>query len=79
MKQPEYILEIGTKIRTHAKLGDTAGMLVPQSVLAQRKADAVGAICGAVAGHGGDVYGVLHDDDTTISVYCFDEFELDTA
>lgn len=77
MKQPEYILEIGTKIRTHAKLGDTAGMNVGSRNMAQRKADTTGLILDVVPGHGGDVYWVLHDGEPTPAAYCFDEFELE--
>ena len=79
MKQPEYILQNLTRIRTHEHLGETAGFFITKRHLDQRKAGAVGAICGIVGGHGGDVYYVAHIGDTAMAAYCWDEFELEPA
>ena len=76
MKQPEYILPKGTKIRTHATLGDTRGMMIGPGNMSMRKADTPGVIHGVVGGHGGDVYWVQHPGDVLLAPYCFDEFEL---
>lgn len=78
MNQPTYILDNGTRIRTHTKLGTNQGMNVAAIHIDQREADAEGTIAGVVGGHGGDVYWVQHVEtrgDTT-APYCFDEFEL---
>ena len=82
MKQPTYILENCTRIRTHTKLGSEKGMMIAPKYLANRKPDLVGEIFGVVGGHGGDVYWVKHktEDDSLFgaqAAYCFDEFELE--
>jgi hypothetical protein len=79
MKQPHYLLDSRTRIRTHAVLGDTMGFLITERHLSQRKPNAVGAISGIVGGHGGDVYFVTHVGDSAMAVYSFDEFELEPA
>ena len=79
MNEPEYLLEAGVRIRTHAKISDTGGMLIAQAHLDRRKAGAVGAIGGIVGGHGGDVYYVAHVGDTRMAAYGFWEFELEPA
>jgi len=76
MEEPQYILESGTKIVTHTNLCGTGGMLVKDQYLKARRPDAHGTIRNWVAGHGGDVYWVEHDDDKTIAVYGWMEFEL---
>lgn len=77
MKQPESVLPPGTKIRTHAVLGDTRGMLIGPGNVSMRKADTPGEIRGVVGGYGGDVYWVQHPGDVLFAPYCFDEFERD--
>lgn len=73
MMRPESILKRGTKILTHAKLGETEGMVVGASNLAQRRTKARGTI----AGHRGDVYWVDHGDASADRApYCFNEFEI---
>ncbi len=76
MDQPSTILKSGTLIRTHAKLGDTKGLLIFGDNLKARRPDADGKITGVVGGHGGDVYWVQHGEETLVAAYCFDEFEL---
>ena len=79
MRQPEYILEAGTRVRTHETMDDTRGMLIAPKHLKNRKPNAVGAICGIVGGHGGDVYWVAHVGDNEMAAYGWWEFELEPA
>jgi len=67
-------LPTGTRIRTHAVLGTTTGMMVASQHLTARKPDTLGTINGIAGGHGGEVYFVAHEG--TIGAYCWDEFEL---
>ncbi len=76
MNSPATLLPSNTTIRTNAKLDDTKGMLINKRHLDQRRPSAEGRIVGIVAGHGGDVYWVLHPDTQTPAAYCFTEFEL---
>lgn len=76
MQQPPTILDTGTRIRTHARLGSTAGMNVASVHLDQRCADTPGTITGVVGGCGGDVYWVMHEGCGPSAPYCFDEFEV---
>lgn len=78
MQQPAYILDNGTRVRTHATLGDARGMNVAQVHIDQRVANAEGEIVGIVGGCGGDVYWVMHEGCGPSAPYCFDEFELVT-
>jgi hypothetical protein len=75
MDEPREVLKSGTIIRTHDVLGGTTGLLIKPSYLAARRAGATGIIGGWVAGHGGDVYWVKHDDDV-VSAYGWREFEF---
>lgn len=81
MKQPKYILPVGTRIITHDELfnkpefGLTATL---HGLVVARKQGAKGSIWGVVGGAGGDLYWVDHEDGTRAS-YCFTEFELDTS
>jgi hypothetical protein len=77
VKEPTTVLEGYTRIRTHETLGSTAGFMVTDRHLSQRRPNAVGAISGFVPGHGGDVYYVTHEGSSAMAVYCFDEFELE--
>ena len=79
MKEPEHILESGTRIRTHEKLDSTTGLLITDRHLKLRRPNAVGVIGGIVGGHGGDVYFVAHIGDPSYAVYCFVDFELEPA
>lgn len=76
MEEPKEILGDGTKIVTDKVLGSTSGILVKPQYLNARRANAVGTVKSWVAGHGGDIYWVEHDDDKTIAVYGWMEFEL---
>lgn len=67
MEQPKYILDTGTRIRTHATLRHS-------DHFGARHPDKPGKIAGVVGGMGGDVYHVDHDDGAR-AIYCFDEFE----
>jgi hypothetical protein len=69
MKQPEYLLNTGTRVRTHDHEFTCA-------LPGVRRRNAVGKIKGVVGGMGGDVYWVDHDDGAR-GAYCFDEFELE--
>jgi hypothetical protein len=77
MKEPTHILRGYTRVRTHETLGSTGGFLITARHLSPRKPNMVGAICGIVEGHGGDVYYVAHIGDPAMAVYGFDEFELE--
>lgn len=71
MKQPDTILEIDTRIVTHAELGAYADL----DRNPYRCPNKPGRIGNIVGGMGGDVYVVKHDDGTS-APYRFDEFEL---
>lgn len=75
MKQPEYILEKGTEIITHPKLGPTTGLSVPPHFVAARRSGAKATLGTPVPGHGGDIYWATHEDGST-ALYNFTEFEL---
>lgn len=79
MNEPEYILESGTRIRTNEPLASTGGFLIAQKHMDVRKPNAVGAICGIVGGHGGDVYWVAHIGDPCMAAYGWMDFELEPA
>ena len=53
-------------------LESTQGMLIGQRFLDARKEGAVGIVYGVVAGHGGDVLWVKHEDGAE-AAYCFTE------
>ena len=76
MQEPKYVLSSGTKIRTHEALQPTTGMIIKQEYLDRRRPDAAGVLGGFVPGHGGDIYWVRHEDDKTVAVYGWMEFEL---
>ena len=78
MQEPAYILSPGTKIVTDKMLGSTAGIFVLPHYLAARRAGVKGVIRNWVAGHGGDIYWVEHEDGS-IAVYGWMEFEFDTG
>ena len=77
MQEPAEILSPGTKIVTDKVLGSTAGIFVRPLYLEARRPNAKGTIKNWVAGHGGDVYWVEHEDGA-IAVYGWMEFEYDT-
>lgn len=74
MKSAGDTLPTGTRIRTHAVLGTTTGMMVASQHLTARQPDTLGTINGIAGGHGGEVYFVAHEG--TVGAYCWDEFEL---
>lgn len=76
MKQPETVLQQGTKIKTHEKLNEPHGMLLGANALENRAPSTVGSIMLPAPGHGGDVYFVKHDEGV-VAAYCWDEFELE--
>ena len=55
VEQPEYILNRGTKVKTHAELETTTGMMISYKYLVLRRTNDEGIIRGPVPGHGGDV------------------------
>ena len=73
MKEPEYILENGTRVKVHDNIGGPAGIFVKQEILDRRTPGISGQICGFVPGHGGDVNG----EENTGSAYGWWEFELE--
>lgn len=79
MNQPAYILEPGTRIRTHATLESAADIVAPTAQLWARRGDTDGIITGVVPGHGGDVYWVRHETMGTVAPYCYREFDLDSG
>lgn len=76
MNEPQYLLEPGTRIVTHASLGSTLGIIVRDQYLATRRPSTPAVLGNYVAGHGGDIYWAKHDDGT-VAVYGWQEFELD--
>jgi len=78
MKEPKFLLENETKVRTHKVLNSVNGIIVSMHHIEARKADRVGTIKGVVSGHGGDIYWVHHEGDPMLdpAVYCWTEFEL---
>ena len=79
MQEPSVILANLTRIRTSERLDGTGGMLISEHHLSQRKPNAIGAICGIVGGHGGDVYFVAHLGATSMAAYGWWEFDLAPA
>lgn len=59
---------------TTGNLESTRGMLIVPDKIANRRAGAHGVIGGYVAGHGGDVWWVKHDDGA-VAPYMFTELE----
>ena len=78
MNEPTYILDSGTKIVTDKRLGSTSGIFVRPQYIEARRPSAKGVIKNWVAGHGGDIYWVEHEDGA-IAVYGWMEFEFDTG
>lgn len=78
MKEPDYILNPGTRIVTHDVLGSTLGILVKEPYLDARRTSTRAMLGNYVAGHGGDIYWAKHDDGT-VAVYGWQEFELEEA
>jgi hypothetical protein len=79
MKEPEYILNPGTRVLTHGHLDSIGGMLIASRHLEMRRPSVIGVVTGIVAGHGGDVYFVMHLGDPCSAAYGFMEFELAPA
>ena len=75
MDEPREVLKPGTIIRTHDVLGGTTGLLIKAEAIEARRSGATGIIGGYVAGHGGDIYWVKHDDGV-VSAYGWREFNL---
>ena len=65
----------GLLVRVHT-LGSTNGMLIQQHYLDARREGAIGIIDGSVAGHGGDVWWVRHENSSEIGAYVFHEFDI---
>jgi hypothetical protein len=70
-----------TLVRTDPNLHGTGGFLISDKYQKNRKADTEGILWGYVAGHGGDVWWVVHQFDAegqpveaTVAVYGFREF-----
>ena len=63
----------GDRVRV-TRLGDTTGFLIHARPMLCRKAGVFGVVANYVAGHGGDVYFVTHDDGQ-VGAYVYDELE----
>lgn len=74
MREPDYILNPGTAVKTYSVLDVTTGFLVAKRHLDARRSDGQGVVVGIAAGHGGDVYFVQHDE--AVAAYGFWEFDL---
>jgi hypothetical protein len=57
------------------KKDGTKGMLIHAKHLSVRRRDVTGTIIQAVAGHGGDVWFVQHDESDQVGAYAFTEME----
>lgn len=66
-------VEPGLRVVT-GNLETTKGMLIVPAALKRRRSGAHGVVGPYVAGHGGDVWWVQHDDGTT-APYMFTELE----
>lgn len=64
----------GLRVRT-TELGPMTGTSIPPSHLACRKSGITGTAKSYVAGYGGDIWYVEHDDDRKVGAYCFTEIE----
>ena len=71
-------IEEGMSIRTHERLGSTAGMMVHRSYLDARRAGEKGKLLTWVPGHGGDLWLIEHEDGRR-AVYCYMEFFVEGA
>lgn len=60
----------GERVFVMSRLIDTAGMLVAERFLAARECGAIGTCYGYVAGHGGDLHWVKHDDGAEACYLC---------
>ncbi len=78
MREPEYILNPMTRVKTN-RLYSTGGFMITQKHIDARKPDTIGVITGIVGGHGGDVYWVAHLGDSCTAAYGWEEFELEPA
>ena len=83
MKEPEFILKWGTKVKTSPTLGSVAGVFVQETHIALRAPNLEGTICGVVGGCGGDIYFVGHGEPKDdkfqpeqVAVYGWTEFDL---
>lgn len=65
----------GMKVRINCQPDNTAGFLIVKDLLANRKAETTGVLYGYVAGHGGDVWYVIHEGTPVIKVNDVDEWE----
>jgi len=69
---------IGKRVKI-GRLQRTLGMIVHRAYLDNRRHGATGSVSTWVAGHGGDVWLVLHDGSDDVAAYWTDEMEvLDT-
>lgn len=66
-------LEYGVQVKTNKHLFDTRGILIAQKHLDVRTPNKKGFVTGWVPGHGGDVWWVMHRDNT-VGVYATKEF-----
>lgn len=78
MKEPEFILESGTKVVTTTLDQRTRAAIFTNSrYLEARREGTKGKIVGFLAGHGGDIYWVEHGPND-IGAYGWWEFDLDS-
>jgi hypothetical protein len=77
MKQPSKLLDPGTRVITHDRLGSVVGILVDGKHIAARRPSTPGTIHGYVPRYVGEVYWVSHEGVESKAAYSFAEFELD--
>ena len=65
----------GLRVRTAEALGSTTGMLIVKDALDDRKEGVTGTVMGFVAGHGGDVWWIRHDNNGKVAPYSFTELD----
>lgn len=75
MKQPNQLPAIGTKLRTHDKLGSEVGLMVHSRHIANRMRSSECTYIGYVPGHGGDVWWCEHEAGK-VAAYSFAEVEF---
>lgn len=87
MRTVEEVIRPGLPVKVGPLLS-TAGMIISERALSRRETGVTGKVHGYVAGHGGDVWWVVHEgarrvgdnwDPRDVAPYRTDELELVTA
>jgi hypothetical protein len=61
IRKMEALIRPGLRVKTRDALGSTAGYFISETTLQRRRSGVTGQVYGYVAGHGGDVWWVVHD------------------